>query len=626
MILFYINDSLLDTYPDTVVAQTFKAFDLTTFNTQFRNFTNSFTVPFTENNNTILGNANLIQSDTSVPYTENTCRVIQNGVEIVNNGTPVLRGTNDRGYDIFIISGLSFFDAVGANRLVDLDFTGGINGELLTGDSSVMNTTTGRIQPVLNYGNFDVTNYLPDYAMFDENALPSFYYHSIINQIFTDAGFSKSGSIFSDTKYLKTIVPFGRSDFAYGGTFIEDRIAIASKSAGQSITSGNLATTDITFPVLVKNGTLGYWDGTSEYEAIEADATSGDRVFGLTVQLTIDITVTGGTVDLIVNNGNFSDLQTNIGTGTYTSEVSDGEALVSTALSIRANINSGTPNITVNSGQVSWIPSVVPPIGTNSYVYFNLLLPEILQRDFLMDFSLRFGQLFQEIDGTVFCKSIDDVISDTANAIDWTDRRVRQPDKITYSPTGLAKKNYLRYQNTDFQVSKDFAEGLIEVSNFNLKDEMVLTSLFGASATELVGDIYMAKVNIYDGTQASPLLDFTYNPGIRVLLVRDRYSYESAVKVRADISSTTSYKVAYFDDPAQANTCRWQQSIDNEYPLYVEALQKYKLVTREYYLTESDIQNLDFFKPIFDTDSYYLLNTVGPYIPGRLTRVSMMKI
>lgn len=621
-----VNDSVLDLFPDTVITQTLKAFDLATFNTTFRNYTNTISIPFTENNNQILGNANIVQSQTSIPYANNNCRVIQNGVELINDGLLVIRGATEKAYSIFILSGITFFDAVGTLKLTDLDFTGGINGALLTASATIMNTTTGRINPVMNYGRFNTTTYSPEYAMFEENTFPSFYYHTLIDKIFSDAGYPKSGDIFSDTKYLNTIVPYGRSDWSYGGTFVEDRAATADKSVAQIILNASLSSTDITFPDLVYNGDLGYWDGTSEYTVTEADASTGDKIFGMTVQLTINITVTGGTVDLIVQGSSYSNLQTGVGTGSYTSEVSNQAAQVDTTFSIRAVVNSGTPDVTVNSGRVSWIPSKIPFTGTASYVYFNLLLPDISQKDFLKDFSIRFGQYFQEINGTVYCKSIDDIISDTSSAKNWTQKRVRKPDIISYVPTGLGANNYLRYDNSDLQVSKDFAEGNIQISNSNIKDEVILSSRFGASDTGLVGNIYMATVNIYDGTQTNFAESFSYNPGIRVLLVRSRYSYEASVRVRTDIAATTSYKVAYFDDPIQSNTCRWQQTIDTYYPLYAAALQKYKMVTREYVLTESDIQNMDFFVPVFDNDSYYLVNTVGPYIANKPCKVVMFKI
>lgn len=621
-----VNDSVLDLFPDTVITQTLKAFDLATFNTTFRNYTNTISIPFTENNNQILGNANVVQSQTSIPYANNNCRVIQNGVELINDGLLVIRGATEKAYSIFILSGITFFDAVGTLKLTDLDFTGGINGPLLTASATIMNTTTGRINPVMNYGRFNTTTYSPEYAMIEENTFPSFYYHTLIDKIFSDAGYPKSGDIFSDTKYLNTIVPYGRSDWSYGGDFINQRTSIFDKSVSQAIASANLSTTDITFPIEVYNGSLGYYDGISAYTAIESDASSGDKLFSMAVQLTIDITVTGGTINLRLVNGISGTLfQTGVGTGSYSSEISD-YGVESTALSIRGQIATGTPNVTINSARISFIPDKIPVVGTTAYVYFNLLLPEISQRDFLKDFSVRFGQYFQEVNGTVYCKSIDDIISDTANAKDWTQKRVRQPDSISYTPAGLGANNYLRYDNSDLQVSKDFAEGNIQISNSNLKDEVVLPSKFGASATGLVGNIYMAKVNIYDGTQTNFAESFSYNPGIRVLLVRDRYSYEASVRVRTDIAATTSYKVAYFDDPIQSNTCRWQQTIDTYYPLYAAALQKYKMVTREYVLTESDIQNMDFFVPVFDNDSYYLVNTVGPYIANKPCKVVMFKI
>ncbi len=615
----WINDSVIDLYPNTVIAQTFKAFELGELNTKFRSSTNQFRVPPTENNDRVLGNARRIQSDTSIPYNVNTYRLIQNGNELPK-GTPVIKQAGGE-YSIFLLSGLSFFDTVGSKKLSDLDFTGGING---VQTSAIPTATTARVTPVLNYGRFDLTTrYLTEEGYFS-----SFYYHTLIDKIFSGAGFSKSGAIFSNTKYLNTIVPYGMSKWAYSSDFLSARQAIADKSVAQVIPWASLSTTDWTFPTLVSQGSLNYYNtGTSTYTPVDADAAAAARLFGLTVLITVDITVVGGTIDLEVNGStSFFDLLSNVGTGVYTASVSNDSGRNGTGYTIRATGNTGTPSVTVNSGRVSFIPTDVPAYGANGHVYHNQLLPNISQKDLLEDFSFRFGQMFKEVDKTVYCKSIDEIILDRANAKDWTSKRVYNPkEPIKFTPSGLAKKNYFRYNNTDLQVSKDFAEAYISIANNNLKEEAEFISLASATDTKLQANIYMATPLLYDNTQINFAEPFTYDNGFRVLLVRDKYSYEPTVSFDSGSSFLTSYKVAYFDDPAQTNTCKWQQSIDNHYTQVSAAWQKYKLITREYNLTEADIQNLDIFVPVFDQDSYYIINSVGPYVPGEVTKVELMK-
>jgi len=615
----YINDSLLDLFTNTVIPQNFKSFDLFSIASQYRNFTNTIQVPFTENNDRILGNANVIQSDADVPYQANTCKIVQNGVTIINDGIPVIKEARDA-YNIFVISGLTFFDLVGDKKLRELEFDD-INGQISIG--AYINTTTGLIFPIIDYGQLDTTTYAPDYFMAQAANLPSMYYHTLIEKIFTDTGLAKSGTIFSDDKYLKTIIPFSKPAYRYGGTFIDDRKFVGDKTGSQVIST---LTDHVTWGT-VYNGALGYYDGTSDYTPVEADATTGHRLFGATVQLYLDITVSGGTVDILIQNANIGTIQTGVGTGTYQYE-GVGQCYADQNIYVRFVTASGTPTVTVNIGSnFSILPDDTIVTGTAVYTYINETLPDMTQRELLTDFAIRFGQYFQERNGTVYCASIDDIISDTANAVDWTEKRVNERDRIIFTPSGLAKRNYLKYSNDGEDVLSDYAEAYFDIANENLVDQKVIQSKFGATNTELTGSLYMAQINVFE---VSPtILTFDNDPRLRILLVRDRdSSIEPAIgmKVSAGAVATTTYKIAYFDDPRVTNSCLWQETIDNNYPLLVQSLQKYKMVVRKYNLTEADIQNLDFFKPVFDQDGYYIINTIGPYIEGRTTQVQMMKV
>jgi len=187
--MIIVNDIVLDVYPNTIIAQTIKANEVGDVKTRNVSYTNSFKIPLTENNNRVFEHANQIQSETGIPYTQIPVRQIENGIEIIRNG--YLQMTQaDNSYNIFILSsGYGFFNQIEGKYLVDLDLS------TLIADfdpDDAMNTTTGVIFPVINYGDFDGS------AMDAATNLPSTYYHTIINQIFEDAGYEKSGTNLSN--------------------------------------------------------------------------------------------------------------------------------------------------------------------------------------------------------------------------------------------------------------------------------------------------------------------------------------------------------------------------------------------------------------------------------------------
>jgi len=613
----YIGDDLVDLPLSVTVAQTYKIFDVNNITAQFKHFSNTFTLPFTEKNDRIFGNARQIQSDTSVPYSLDDCRVVVNGIDIVENGMVVLK-SSDSGYRIYVISGLTFFDKIG-DKLSDLDFTATGNGLNGTYYGELFTATTGVVTPVLQYGRFDGTD------LYDEAYLPSYYYHTIIDAIIDDAGYSKSGSVFSNAKYLKTIIPYSRSGWNYGGDFISKRELIVQAVGGQT-TLGKIA-----FATIVYEGSEGWWNaGTNEVIPLESDASSGDIICNLEYELTLDITVVGGTIDVSISPG--GNIFTNIGTGVHHTVIgtTGGEqARVNTAYHITTNINSGAPTITINVGtRLKVTPQNIPQISSTnpSYFYHNLLLPEMSQKEFLKDFILRFGAFPQEKNNVLYFKSLDDIVSDRANAVDWTLKRVRSNDKISYAPSNYGRRNYFKYRNNDLETPFDFGEAFFEIANESIKPEATISNqVFSATNTTYINGILCAKVTIYDGTQINLFEKFTFNPGIRILLIRDRYTGEP-IPDSDGTPISSSYKVAYFDDPAQAYTCKWSQTLEDEYPLFIESLQKFKEVGREYNLTAADIANLDFHLPIFDEDSYFILNEVGPFVAGKVTEVTLLKI
>jgi len=93
-----------------------------------------------------------------------------------------------------------------------------------------------------------------------------------------------------------------------------------------------------------------------------------------------------------------------------------------------------------------------------------------------------------------------------------------------------------------------------------------------------------------------------------------------------DGAGYTDYKVAYFDDPNQSYSMKLQQYLDNEYPLFVQSLQKAKVANWYYDLDETDIASFNFLKLVFDKDTYFLVNKITNFIPGIETLVTQFKV
>ncbi len=123
------------------------------------------------------------------------------------------------------------------------------------------------------------------------------------------------------------------------------------------------------------------------------------------------------------------------------------------------------------------------------------------------------------------------------------------------------------------------------------------------------------------GSQLETSTEEKNEPGLRLLLVRSPYVYEPE-----PLGAPAGFKVGYFIDDLAPFSLHWQSFLDEFYSELTEALQKAKLITRYYRLTERDINYLDFQKLTFDEGDYFLLNKIVNYVPGQSTQGELFKL
>lgn len=629
-----IDGDVLDLSPDTIVSQTLKRNNVGDLTTRSVSHTNSFKLPFTPTNDRVYQYARKIQSASLFPYRKQTAKIIQNGVETVSKGVHYIRQASNF-YESYILSNAAdFFDRLGNRMLTDLDFTG-INGSWEDGDiENYRNSTSGVVAPVMDYGLYNTGTSTLNVGGY----LPSIYYHSIIDKIFEGAGYEKSGEIFNNTKYLKTILAYSRPAFRYNAKFVNDRSASARVATPQNIPSPG-GGVKVIFGETVIQDPKGFWDGSDDYTVVESDPNAANKVlFGIDMQIVLDLTVTGGTVDIVIEiTGGFGSYYTlaNIGTGVYTINTKDvlgGDVVPGDqgeSISVRIVTNTSSPSVVVNGGSVVFSPSDLPLTGSGTFVYFNNLLPDISQVDFIKDFMITHALIPNEQGNYIHFKSLNEIIRNKTNAKDWTNKRAKVADRISFTPLNYAQVNYFKYSSRrdtfeysgeEREIDAELGAGFFELSNDNIATEKTIyKSPFNNTLTELYGGIMMARIPL--GITTARIFD--EEPGLRKLLVRDKYSFEPNVVYQGP--SFGDYLVAYFDSPDEVYTLNWNQYLDDHYSDWIASLYQAKVIDREYHLTEADIVGIDFLSPIFDTDSYFLVNEVKDFIPGKVTKVELLK-
>lgn len=619
--LLYINNTLIDLYPDTVIAQTFQAFEVGKLGSVRLNYTNQIKIPKSDANRKALGFSDDSKSSTSFPYTSYVARYVENGLEIIHNGRVVIKESSDD-FLLNIFSGpAGFFDYIKTKKLWDID-TLDLNGAWDdAARDGKRNTTTGMVAPLINDGMITYNAVTPAIEHTGgNNKHPWIYYHTVIDKIFSSAGYTKSGAIFSDDKYLKLAMPMKT---VFSPPFLAEKEFHAA-APGTEVINPTTSWSRVTFDKVLHSDALGFYGGTNAYFVSNADTALS--FFALRFRYNMTVTVSGGTIDIAIVRNNVSVFdttgltKTNVGSGTYTTS-GTFQLKRDDSVSVRVRTNTGTPTVTITNGNFEGIADNIFNIGVD-YNYFNHRFEDINQLDFIADFSVRFNVKMTERNGVIVCKTMDEILADTANKIDWTSKRIKGRNTVHYAYNGLARSNYFTYATDDYtgDLSDDHARGLFSIANENINESQnIYQSLFAMSDMIMYDDrIYIADIPVGSGVDSL---------GKRLLYIRQNDpTNEPNSNVVYNTTARSDYKVAYFIDPRYSNSMHWQFFIDNYYTKFVAKLQKAKALIRNYNLNDVDIHSFDILKLIQDSSETFIVTKINAYQSGKATQVELFKI
>lgn len=238
-------------------------------------------------------------------------------------------------------------------------------------------------------------------------------------------------------------------------------------------------------------------------------------------------------------------------------------------------------------------PAVEVDIALGQYFRVNGNLPDIKQLDFVKALCAMYG-LFVVPSGTadkLKFVSLDDLFANKANAIDWSGRLIKQnggePERVKYTLGEYARRNMFKYAADDLTVAS--GDGEININNETLEPTKdVITLPFAASdettvnPNEQYGTGVGAKIPLYewdkDGTEVK-----MNNPKPRILQI---------------VSNGTP---AHSGDKAVGRfvPITFDRLIDKYYTNLAKTLNNAITITERIRLTEYDLLNLDFTRPVY---------------------------
>lgn len=562
----YINDVLVE-IPKRTVSRSLQINDFRETKDRQSNYSNSIKIPKTYQNTEAFESLGLVGIFSRLPYKNVKVKYVVNGIEMITDGKGVLKNTNDF-YNLVIYDGnISLSDLLGKENLSDLDFSSYNHNLTNTLFFSSFGNTSGYIYGLENTSNVVI-----------ENSIPSFYIHTIFDMIFTQKGWTYSGSVFSDSDYLSrvttmdegflvNVVDNSGEVFNQLNNTLQTGVSAGSVLIRQNVYNPNVPTNyDIRL-----NGSISLQNNT---------------------QITLLLKINSITVisHQVVNNQSF-DLS-------YSQYINSAETVEVFYLVV--------PN---SSSQYRFTPNFTTTIYKNEKyipISFEDIIGSTKQIDFVKDVMQRFNLSFKKTKNENALEFItsEELLTNTSNAEDWSglfSKKINESYRSSY-----AQDNQFKYKYEDSE--NNFANGSLLVDDVNLKTEATaVTSLFKTGGTlyywNEANEPQQGDLRIYKINRSSIDLQYRFERTDDV----SEYYVEVAVLTFSGLD--------------------YQTEINNNYSSFKSFLDNYKIIIAEVNLDSIDVYGLDFFKLkyIKQLGRYFYLNKVINFREGYPTKVEIIQ-
>ncbi len=627
----YINGKLIDLDEENNPIQiVYSINDLAELKDRQAYSTNTFKAPLTRNNLAICGYPTDVNIVGDTPYRKNAGKVVQGGIEILTNGTALIKRAADS-LEIQVLSGLiGFFDMLGDRKISDIDLSDLDHVWNRTTAAASQLNTDGYIYPIINYGGLPA-----DAKEADARQLrPAIFRKTLIERIISEAGYTAEGNYQTYPKYMNSVIPFTLDTFKHGKAYI-DILNTYKTSARSTVTQyidRNILEQTIVLQDDATTDPQNQWDGSTftagiamrvnvsfKYSILQFD----DRPGGSTPETYMYIQV---------NNGaGWFNVAENL--TTCTEELENEEfldqsitAVVDIALGGQIRIRDLQQPATnrmrseVYAGAQIKIEPVAQDVIYGSEIQMSATLPEVSQKDFFKDFLQNFGLTVIPDNYNKHLKLInmEEVYANKPDAIDITDKLINGTDDVTFTVGDYGINNFGVYKSDD-AVPDGLGDGVMVFDNLTLKETVTLfTSIFAASTSSVFGfGIEAANITKIENPAVST--DFKIKTQPRILLNRTINS--SQFRIHDGVG--TSY-VDTISTPLFAGL-DYQTLFDENYPEIFRMLRRPYAVTKQALLKETDIAAIDWTVPLYDkrTASYYYCNEIK-YIQNDRSTISLI--
>ena len=642
----YINDKLLELSDSTPIGISFSANNIGELQNRNSSFSNTIKVPITQNNKVALELSHLINSATKIPYTKLSATYIENGVEIVSNGTAVISSVENGYYNLSITSGNSDLNTLLGDTTVgqlygDESITWTLNNVVNSNDKS-----KPYIYPLIDWMSDNDTFLATNYNANINHMLPCLLHSSIFKKIESFIKYSFTGSHITSDAHLNGLLTPNEFTNKQPTNITAKNTQFGLWKKTLSVPEGGLSVSmdvypkinDLTAPfyfstymyyqpTTYKKGKLSFsstvvlsWLSVGNYSWTQIKQSKNIYITAsIKDDLGNDYTGTIPVLDVDTKLNYKTEFVVNIETSIITFEPARKYYI---ALRVACEQHSNIDSIVIVGAKVN-NPDVFTfteseSIALNStFRYSDIFTMKV--KDFLKDTLNLRGLIIQTNSylRTIKINTFDDLKKNKAIAKKWSNK-LHSISELSYTFGNYAQKNWLRFKSLD-SVPAQLGDSYFEVANVNLEAEKNVVQL-GHPATEQKAKylgLNIPKIKALD-------VDNEWQkPEYRILTLQQTsksIDYTDGVTTITKTSSIPSCKFEGMDILSSSY-----------YKTIKEILTETKVINAVVKLNGKDIQELDFTIPILldipelSINNYFYINTISNYKKG-LTNVELVRL
>jgi hypothetical protein len=665
----YIENQQLDLYKDISAEFTYNIDDVKDFSSRNTNFSKTIVIPGNATNNKLFGhifefgNSNFYNPTAdNVGYNFNAaksaaCVVYVDKIQIFKGIIRLLEIIIDNGsieYECAVFGELGgFVSAIANGKIEDLDFSAYNHVWNVTNITNSWNQVdgSGYFYPLIDYGQVSVSKKDWQYKAFR----PALFVREYIDKIITGAGYTWESSFFNTNLFKRLVIPNNQKDLsAYSTTAFKSDVLPKFDTTDYYAAAGSNIKLEYPSPSIAGSFTASLSNTRFTYTGAS------------TISITVTATLNGSyedsaeTMYFVVRKNGTTDIATSpsvenlydsfdftfSGTGTFaTNDYFEVIAIrQNNALDYRIFINSG--NIELNTDVTQ---AVV--LNRNELIQINKTIPRgVFQKDFFSSIVKMFNLYVTESTDKTKHLIISPYIDyyDFNDTIDWS-LKIDRSKPFRLKPMSELNGRFFEYkykQDADFyneNYFKKYNEGygdFIEDTGYEFANErqtaeiiFAATPLIIHAGDDKVHSIILKRSNTQSNNPSEDKMDSV----IRILQVK-KITGVASYKIEdgnSNLLNTTTYGYGgHLNDPytptADINFGAPKEiyfTLSNPYPSanlfngywgdYVAEIsdKDSKLLTCNVRLTDADIYNLDFSRPIWIDGTLWRLNKVMDYNP-----------